>query len=91
MLAEIDEQEANDYSTSVDLSPKVFYFNVGGNHFIIESSKLKKFPDTRLGGMPVLPHHEVMKICDGYFAKSKEFFFDRSAIVFDQGMLEFEA
>uniref|UniRef100_A0A0N5B5S9 BTB domain-containing protein n=1 Tax=Strongyloides papillosus TaxID=174720 RepID=A0A0N5B5S9_STREA len=69
----------NDERTS-----KIINFNVGGISFRCRlTTLLSKKPKGRLGIFASYNHDERLKYCDGYIFTTKEYYFERSAKLFD--------
>lgn len=59
--------------------------NVGGVEHRVLVSTLQRYPETLLGLIVSLPTDKVLEkdLCDKYLADKKQFYFDRSHILFD--------
>ncbi|KPP69892.1 potassium voltage-gated channel subfamily S member 2-like [Scleropages formosus] len=62
---------------------QLVHINVGGLKQSLNSSTLRKFPDTRLGRLLTCDSEEaILQVCDDYDVQRKEFYFDRNPGLF---------
>ncbi|CEF71595.1 Potassium channel family and Potassium channel tetramerisation-type BTB domain and Potassium channel, voltage dependent, Kv family and Potassium channel, voltage dependent, Kv9 family and Ion transport domain and BTB/POZ fold domain and Voltage-dependent channel, four helix bundle domain-containing protein [Strongyloides ratti] len=77
MLKSINGSEYYNTSTAI-------FFNVGGLSFRCRlTTLLTKKPKGRLGIFASYNHEERLKFCDGYIISTNEYYFERSAKLFD--------
>ncbi|KAI6181911.1 Potassium channel and Ion transport domain containing protein [Aphelenchoides besseyi] len=67
-----------------DVVSEVLNLNVGGTVYRLRSSTLRRScPDSRLSHFGSQTHEHRLRLCDAYFANTNEYFFERSATLFD--------
>ncbi|KAI6217203.1 hypothetical protein M3Y95_01234300 [Aphelenchoides besseyi] len=67
-----------------DVVGEILNLNVGGTAYRLRSSTLRRScSDSRLSHFGSQTHEHRLRLCDAYFANTNEYFFERSATLFD--------